>query len=307
MLKVVIMFKYLFCLLISSYTFIGAFAQETWKMNEQTILEAGIRLDHHHDYGNFVLPRLALFHRFNDHWAARVGAGGGYKTPNPLTPQLIDYDIQKIQPLTTDVKAERSYGYNAEFNYKMKWENGNGFFINNAFFLTTIKDPVIATEQTNGDVSFANANGTATSKGFDTYIQASVDEWELYAGYTYTIAKRNYLAGHPYVLYTPRNRMAFTIVKEINEDWRIGLEGSYNGSQFREDGTKTTGYVFMAGLIEKKFGTHYSLVLNGENLLDFRQTKKEQIYTGSISDPRFKVLWAPIDGRVVNLAFRYKL
>ena len=29
MLKVVIMFKYLFCLLICSYTFIGAFAQET--------------------------------------------------------------------------------------------------------------------------------------------------------------------------------------------------------------------------------------------------------------------------------------
>ncbi|MGI8637416.1 MAG: hypothetical protein ACR2KZ_18630 [Segetibacter sp.] len=30
------------------------------------------------------------------------------------------------------------------------------------------------------------------------------------------------------------------------------------------------------------------------------------LYTGSISNPSFKALWAPIDGRVVNLAIRFK-
>lgn len=49
------------------------------------------------------------------------------------------------------------------------------------------------------------------------------------------------------------------------------------------------------------------MILNGENLLDYRQSRYEQLYTGSITNPRFKPLWAPIDGRVVNLAVRIKI
>ena len=47
-----------------------------------------------------------------------------------------------------------------------------------------------------------------------------------------------------------------------------------------------------------------ALVLNCENLFDYRQTKKETIVSGSISNPAFKQIWAPIDGRVINLSAR---
>ena len=46
--------------------------------------------------------------------------------------------------------------------------------------------------------------------------------------------------------------MAFTIVKELGEQWRIGVEGSYNGYQYRQDASKTPGYSFMAGFDRKK-------------------------------------------------------
>ncbi len=70
------------------------------------------------------------------------------------------------------------------------------------------------------------------TRGFDTYVQAVIHEWELYAGFTYTVVTRNYLAGNPFVPLTPRNRSAFTI--DINFEKtgiRFGVEGSYNGSQ----------------------------------------------------------------------------
>jgi hypothetical protein len=51
----------------------------------------------------------------------------------------------------------------------------------------------------------------------------------------------------------------------------------------------------------------FSFVLNCENLFDYRQTKKESIVIPSTSNPSFKQLWAPIDGRVVNLSVRVKL
>jgi iron complex outermembrane receptor protein/outer membrane receptor for ferrienterochelin and colicins len=286
---------------------IGAFAQFSATIKEQTVVELGLRNDYHNRYGNFLLPRIAIFHRFNEHWGSRIGFGAGYKTPNPLTPQVTDYAIEKIQPLAATVKAETSEGYNAEVNYKAEWGEENEIFINHAFFLTRINKPVMATEQVNGNVSFSNASKPVITRGFDTYIQMKLSGWEFYAGYTYTIAERKYLQQNQFIPLTPKIRMAYTLVKEWGDQWRLGLEGSYTGYQYRENFTKTPGYFFMAGMIERKFGRHFSVVLNGENLLDYRQSKEETLFTGTITHPQFKPLWAPVDGRVINLSVRVKL
>jgi iron complex outermembrane receptor protein/outer membrane receptor for ferrienterochelin and colicins len=64
--------------------------------------------------------------------------------------------------------------------------------------------------------------------------------------------------------------------------------------------------MFMAAMVERKLGKKISLVLNCENLLDYRQSKHEALYTGTITNPTFKPLWAPIDGRVINCSVRWK-
>lgn len=284
---------------------VGAFTQFTGKILEKTTLEAGLRADHHFQYGDFVLPRVAILHRFNEHWATRLGIGLGYKTPNALTPQNVDYDIQTIQSLANGLSAEKSVGYNAEVNYKMNFDEHNSLFINQAFFLTQINNPLIASVQTNNTVAFANAGSNITSQGFDTYMKLQLDELELYAGYTFTIANRNYLSQNKFVPLTPKNRFAFVVVYEVENNWRFGLEGSYTGPQYRDGDSKTPSYMFIAALVERKFGKSFSVVLNCENLLDYRQSKHETLYTGSITNPIFKLLWAPIDGRVVNLSVKW--
>lgn len=285
----------------------GAFSQFTATLKENTTLEGGIRLDHHQTYGNFALPRLALFHRFNEHWATRWGIGYGYKTPNVLAPQNIDYSIEDLKPLPGNITAEKSVGYNAEVNYKLELGDEASLFINQAFFLTKLNNPIVATQQPDGFVYFANEGSNITSKGFDTYVKGEIDHWELYAGYTFTIVDRNYLSANKFMPLTPMNRAAFVVVYETPSDWRFGLEGSYNGRQHRYDYTKTPGYLFLAAIIAKNFGDRVNLVLNCENLLDYRMSKVESLYTGSITNPQFKPLWAPIDGRVINLSVRFNL
>lgn len=287
---------------------IGAFIQNTWSIQSNTTIEVGLRNDYQFTYGNFLLPRLAIFHRFNEHWATRLGVGFGYKTPNALAPQTTDYAVQKIQSLPPGIEAEKSIGYNAEANYKITWGDGNELFINQAFFLTQLNHPVVATELNNGDVVFGNEAKSIVTKGSDTYIRTVVQGWELYAGYTFTIAERKYIAQNQFVPLTPKNRFAFTGVKDFEKSGlRVGIEASYTGHQYRDDYTQTPGYLFMAAMVEKKFGSHFSVVLNGENLLDYRQSKVESLYTGTITNPVFKPLWAPIDGRVINLSVKWKL
>ena len=54
---------------------------------------------------------------------------------------------------------------------------------------------------------------------------------------------------------------------------------------------------------EKKF-KHFSLFVNLEDFTDTRQTRYEDVYTGSLQNPQFKELWAPTDGFIFNGGFR---
>ena len=288
---------------------LGFFVQNTLNISEQSILEAGIREDIHNHYGNFFLPRISMFHRFNEHWASRGGIGYGYKAPNILSSQIRDIPFEKITPLPSSIKAERSVGFNVEVNYKKEWDNGNSFFINHALFITQVSDPIIYnTDPISQFVFFSNAAKPILTRGFDTYIQSTFDQWEIYLGYTFTIAERKYLSTNQFMPLTPKNRMAFTLLRAFEEKgWRVGIEASYNGKQIRFDESKTPGYLFTAAMIEKKINDKVKFVLNGENLFDYRQSRIEPIFTGSITNPSFNELWAPIDGRVINLAMFIKL
>lgn len=289
----------------------GLFLQNTLKLQKTTI-ESGIRNDFTKNFGSFFLPQVALIHHFNENWAARAGVGLGYKIPNALAPQIIDYPLENLLPINIQTtKAEKSVGYNLEFNYKKTFsgeEDGekNSIFINQAFFLTQINNPVIANYDSNGNVYFRNEAEPVVSKGFDTYVKATLDEWELYLGYTFTIAENKYLSENQFIPLTPKNRFAMTALKEF-KTWKAGIEASYTGKQHRLDYTETPGYLFAAAMISKDFGEHFTLVLNCENILDFRQSRKEALFTGSMLNPTFRPLWALIDGRVVNFSVKFKL
>ncbi|HEY4799174.1 MAG TPA: TonB-dependent receptor [Bacteroidia bacterium] len=288
----------------SQYTY-GAFAQNTWKRNEKLFLEGGLRTDYNSRYGTFFLPRIAALYKFDEHWYSRAGFGMGYLTPNPLAEQNTETDMRRIRPISDSTKAERSSGANLEINYKKRI--GDAFlYINHAFFYTQINSPVIAATDSLGITGFHNEKKPVTSMGWDTYIRIKADELEFYFGYTYTMARQEFNSAQPYVTFTPRNRAASVIAYELEGKWRFGLEGSYTGFQYRENGTKTPDYFLMAVMIEKKF-KHLSIVLNGENLLDFRQTKYETIVIPPTSNPTFKPLWGPIDGRVINLSVVFRL
>lgn len=282
----------------------GAFAQYTLHLSGQTTLDGGIRGDHTDQYGNFILPRIAFFHRFNDTWATRAGAGAGYKIPNPLEEQLVDYPIQDLQPLQPGIKAEKSMGYNLEGNFKKELSNDVTLFINHAFFLTRVTDPVVATQLSDQQVFFSNGDKPLVTMGFDTYAKLTIEKLEVYLGYTYTDAERKYLAQNQFLPLTPRNRFAFTAARPFGKKWRAGVEGSYISMEYRDGYSNTRPYYLTSLMIERKLNKKISLLLNGENLLNVRQTKFEQIYTGPVTDPVFKPLYAPIDGRVINLSLK---
>jgi iron complex outermembrane receptor protein/outer membrane receptor for ferrienterochelin and colicins len=284
----------------------GIFVQNTLQVKKLTI-ETGLRYDYHFTYKSFFLPRLAFFYRINKAFASRIGYGRGYKTPNPLVQQNSDFSVLQLT-FPTSVKPELSNGLNAEINYKLEINKDASLFINEALFYTDVLNPVVFTvDKTTQMVTTQNARGKLVSKGSDTYIKLKLEDIELYAGYTFTQANKEYLSNNKFVPLTPKHRFALVAMYEIEGKWRIGIEGSYTGKQHRYDYSTTPGYFFAAAMLQRNINKHFIVVLNCENIFDFRMSRVESLYVGSITNPQFKALWAPIDGRVINLSIRWKL
>jgi outer membrane receptor for monomeric catechols len=154
-----------------------------------------------------------------------------------------------------------------------------------------------------GFISFYNAGKPVNTKGFETYIAATHNALEIYFGYTYTNAKQLYDVVHPNVSLSARNKFATVIAYEFSSHFRAGVEASYTGKQYLDNGNTTPGYLFAAAMMRYDI-KKVALVLNCEDLFDYRQTRKESIVYGPAVNPSFKQIWAPLDGRVINLSAR---
>lgn len=285
------------------HTTAGLFIQDDWTISKKITAQPGFRLDHNSSYGSFALPRLSILYKIDHHFTSRLGGGLGYKAPSLFTNEIDERDYPNIYPpFPTDkpLEAERSQGLNWDINYK-NVVNDWHITINQMFYITDIQHPQIFYPWFNNMILTTNATKPINTKGFETYVALNHDELEIYFGYTYTDARRLYDATHPYVSLIAKNKLATVVAYEFAEKCRAGIEASYTGKQYLDDNSTTKPYVFLATMVRYDI-KNISLVLNCENLFDFRQTREENIVYGNISNPAFKQIWAPIDGRVINLS-----
>lgn len=287
------------------YSTAGAFLQNTWLILPKITLESGVRFDHHSDFGNFLLPRLALLYRFNHYISVRVNGGTGYKVPVLLNYVNTETDLGLVSP-GTQLQPELSRGINADINFHRHFSDDLDIIVNQSFFFTDITRPVYDSSQVYGTVSLINGGKPLQTKGFHTYSRVNYHNVEIYIGYVYTDVRKKYDIANPLMPVTPKHNFSAAVLWEPSEKWRFGMEGSYIAGQVDEKYNPVKNYFLLAAMVQYNIKA-FSFVLNGENLLDFRQNRYGKIYEGTISNPVFHQLWAPVDGRVINLSVKWRL
>jgi len=239
--------------------------------------------------------------KLNEHWTSRIGGGLGYKMPSLFNDQSEEKGYQNITPLSVgNIKAEQSIGGNADINYRKAI--GDVFFnLNQLFFYTHVNDPLILKNNT-----FINAPGNLTSQGAETNVRLSIDELNIYFGYTYTDTKQHF-GGHTTTQpLTAKTRLSFDATYEIEDHFRAGIEAFYTGEQLLDNGTTGKGFVTF-GLLVQKMWKSFDVFINAENMTDQRQSRWGNIYSGTITKPVFKDIYTPIEGAVINLGIKIKL
>ncbi len=286
---------------------IGAFVQNTWNASKILTLETGLRGDYQNDYGFFLLPRLAALFKLSNHLTSRIGGGLGYKTPNVFTEDAERIQFKNVLPIDSKNRiAEKSFGGNFDINYRTTlFNNKVSFSLNQLFFYTRINNPLVLTQLANGYYNYLQPKGFIDTKGIETNFKLTYKNLKLFIGYTFADAKEHYTTTTEFAL-VAKHRLNNVLVYEIENKLKVGLEGYYYSKQKLNDGATGKAY-WLTGFMIERLWKHFSIFANFENFTDTRQTKFDTIYTGTITNPVFRDIYAPVDGFVLNGGFKIKL
>lgn len=296
------------------YTIIfGSFLQNTAQITERFSIESGLRVDHAQPATNnrldgwFLLPRISVLYRLNSAWSMRAGAGMGYKLPDMFTDEAENRAFQNVVPPDMDeIKAEQSYGLNFDINYRTILADRIVFRVNQLFYYTRLDDPLSLEQGDENLFRFDNLDGFVRSRGAETNIAFIYDHIKLFLGYTYVDAIQN--DGESSVqlpLNSPHQGSAILMFEE-HDSYRLGLESYYYGPQKLNDSSTGRGYTIFGIMGEKTCGA-LTVFANFENIFDTRQTRFGPIFSGSREQPEFLDIFAPLEGRYVNLGVKIRL
>lgn len=287
----------------------GMFVQNNLRVSRKFSLETGLRGDYVKDYGFVVLPRVSMLFKFSSKLSSRIGGGMGYKTPTIFTEESERLLYRNVLPIDPDEnKIERSYGVNADINYRTRFADDKiTFSINHLFFYTRIHDPLILQAVPGGPFyNFKNVKGHFDSRGMETNVKLGYSDFKLFLGYTFTKAYLHEGNVETENFLTSRHRLNSVLLYEVEEKWKVGLEAYYFSKQQLSDGETGKSY-WITGFMVEKLWEKFSLYINFENFTDIRQTKFDTIYTGTIDNPQFRDIYAPLDGFVVNGGIKLRL
>ncbi len=286
----------------------GSFMQNTYNISKHFFLETGLRGDYITKYGYALLPRISLLYKMDNNLSSRIGGGLGYKAPTLFTEESEKILYKNILPINPDSnKLEHSYGANWDVNYKTTFQNGKiRLSINQLLFYTRLNSPLVLNSIGNNFYRFENSIDHIDANGAETNIKIGYGYFKLFLGYTYTHSHMhlgNYYFETPL---TPRHHTNSVLTYEIEGKWKLGLEAYYYSPQHLNDGTMGRDY-WLCGFMAERIWKKCSLFINFENMLDSRQTRFDTIYTGTIENPQFRDIYAPLDGFVINGGLKIKL
>lgn len=286
---------------------VGVFVQNTWQASEWLKTEAGLRGDYIMDYGFVLLPRVSALFKITPKLTSRLGGGLGYKTPTIFTEETERMQFKSVLPISDDLnKLEKSYGANFDVNYRTTLFDELSVSINQLFFYTRINDPLLLQHATGNVYQLVNADGYINTKGWETNVKLGYGDFKLFIGYTFTDAQLNQAGTKRENPLTAKHRLNNVLMYELEDKWKIGLEAYYYSKQSLSDG-KTGKSYWICGFMAEKIWERFSLFINFENFTDTRQTRFDTIYTGTVTNPVFRDIYAPLDGLVVNGGIKLRL
>lgn len=285
----------------------GVFATTERVMGSFT-LSASARVDAHPEAGVQHTERLALLAKPVDGWSVRGSIGTGFAPPISTTEETEAIGLRTlVQPVT--LSPEKSRGAMIDINGELA-----GAEVLLTLYGSTVRNGIRLVDAPN-----TIDRATLTNVKPDSRIGGveALSVWHFTGGKF--IATYGYSRGTQVDPVTgarettpllPRHRVGGDLMLEKPGVYRMGLEGTWFGSQALDENpyrSNSKPYLYAMAIAAKQFGA-FELVANFENLLNVRQTDYDRLVrpTPTTGGRWTTDVWAPLEGFMANVAVRYR-
>ena len=295
----------------------GAYFEYAY-VTEKMALVAGIRGDHHNQFGAFASPRVHFKYNIQPRSALRFSVGKGFRTTNVLIENssylVSSRQVRFVEPL----RPEQAWNYGVSYNHKWALGSELDLAVNADYYYTNFENQVVVDVEDKNFVSFYNLDGKSYSHAVQAEIAVDYKRFELKTAYKYLDVKTDYVSGLKAKPYTAKDRVLVNLGYRTKFDkWKFDLTTLWTGlsrvpstegnlpENTRVEESDT--YFLLNGQITKKFKT-FEVYLGGENLLNFKQKNPIVDSENPFSDEfDASMIWGPVQGRIVYAGFRYSI
>lgn len=305
---------------------VGSFFEFTHDNNDNFSLIAGVRVDFHNNFGNFLTPRLHFRYVPLEKFVIRLSAGSGRKAAN------IFAENQTLFATNRSIKIQSSQGKIYGLNPERAWNYGMGlsksFYIGDPhqislsvdYYITQFTNQVVVDFEEPREVSFYNLEGESTAKSFQVELDYNFrNHLNFRAAYKNYDVQMDYKSGLLQKPLLAKNRFFANLGWESKttaggKQWRYDLTYHYVGAQrlvhnlIDRPGGFSPNYSLWNTQLTHVFSKKFEIYLGGENIGNYRQSSP---IIGS-DDPfgadfDAAQVYAPIFGGMVYSGLRFKI
>jgi outer membrane receptor for ferrienterochelin and colicin len=294
----------------------GAYFEYAYVIDKLSLV-AGIRGDHHNQFGAFASPRLHFKYNVTPRSALRLSAGKGFRTANVLI-ENSSYLVSSRQVRFMDVlNPEQAWNYGVSYSHKWTIKEVE-LSVNGDYYYTDFENQVVVDVENKDFVSFYNLQGKSYSHAFQAEIGVEYKSFDIKTAYKFLDVMTDYSSGLKSKPYTPQNRVLVNVGYRTRFDkWKFDITTLWTGlsrvpstegnSEMNVRSTKSETYFLLNSQITKKFRI-FEVYLGVENLLNYKQ-KNPIIDSDNPFGDSFdaSMIWGPVSGRMIYSGLRYSI
>ena len=300
----------------------GLFAENTMRFfNDKLTWIAGVRGDHHNQFGFQFTPRTLLKYDITPKTIVRANIGTGWRTVNLFSENIgllvSSRDIifaEQLQP-----EKAVNFGFNLKQKFDTEDNNLSGYFsadyyrtdFQNQIFPDYDSDPTKAIIQ--------NFTGTSVSNGFQAELYLKIyRRFEFKTGYNYLDVYREIGETKQLLPFNPKHKVITTFsYKPLTNKFHFDMNVHWYGRQRLPD-TKSNPIEFQRPdfsepytIVNAQFTYNFKkfeMYAGCENIFDFRQLQPIISWQDPFS-PYFDTssVWGPTRGREIYVGIRFRL
>jgi len=298
----------------------GAFTENTMKFfDEKLTWIAGIRADHHNQFGFMFTPRTLLKYDITPNTAVRANIGTGWRTVNLFSENIGLLVSSRDIIFAENLNPEKATNFGVNITQKFNEDNISGFFSAD-YYRTDFQNQIFPDYDTDPTKAIIkNFTGKSASDVFQAELYLKFwNRFEFKTGYTYLDVYRVINEKKELLPFNPEYKIVTTFgYSPLSKKYQFDMNVHFYGKQ-RLPNTQSNPIEFQRPNFSEPYTVvnaqftynikKFELYVGCENIFDFRQRRPIISYEnpfGQYFDT--SSVWGPTRGRELYIGFRYKL